>query len=127
MIRNILALFGLISIALTSAIAINAQSWVGTQSDKPPALRVSFTDLDLASPDGEQVLKRRIAGAVDRICGRAGPSDLHGHRLEMKCRHDAWQSTSLQVATAIDKARGQHLAATGEMKAGRAPVAIVSR
>jgi UrcA family protein len=126
MIRNILALFGLVSVALVSAIAINAQSWVGATWDKPPSLRVSFNDLDLASPGGEHELKRRIAHAVDRICGRAEAMDLAGRRLEMKCRRDAWQSTSRQVADAIEKARAQHLAAASA-GAGPAALAIGSR
>jgi len=114
MIRNVLAVTGLVAIALVAGVAINAQSLTDTGSDRPPSLRVSFGDIDLATPAGQQILKRRIDGAVTRICGDRFDSDLHARLLAQKCRRDALRSTEVQVARAIETAGQRNLASTSQ-------------
>ncbi len=66
MIRNILALFGLLSIAFTSAIALNAQSWFATAPGNPPAL-----SRDLRRYRSWLARWRAHVAAAYRRCGRA--------------------------------------------------------
>lgn len=112
MLRNILALFGFVSVTLVSVVAINAQDW-NRGDDRPPSLHVGFADLDLSHPDGQRRLDRRIRGAIDRICGSREYGDLSARRLVDECRRAARRSTETQVARAVDRARTRDVAAVG--------------
>ena len=114
MIRNVLAVTGFVAIALVAGVAINAQNLTDAGSDRPPSLRVSFSDIDLATPAGRQALDRRIDGAVTRICGDRFDRDLHARLLAQKCRRDARRSTEVQVARATETAGQRNVASTSQ-------------
>jgi len=111
MLRNILALLGMISLACVSVVAVNAHAWDWTADDRQPRMRVSFADLNLSTPEGQRTLDRRIRRAISEICGRADPHDLTAQTFERRCRRDARRSTEVQVARAIDTAQQRNLAA----------------
>jgi len=111
MLRNILALLGMISLACVTVVAIEAHGWEWTGDDRQPRMRVSFADLNLSTPEGQRSLDRRIRRAISDICGRADGRDLPARAFEMRCRRDARRSTEVQVARAIDTAQQRNLAA----------------
>lgn len=110
MTRNLLAIAGFAALALGATSAINAQSRSAASSDQAPTRHVSFGDLNLATPAGQQTLNRRIGGAVTRVCGDAFVRDLHVRTLVGKCRREARRSAEIQVARAIETAGQRSIA-----------------
>lgn len=103
MLRTILAGIGAISIVGITAVALQANRYA--DDNPPPRLKVDFAGLDLASPAGVALLDQRIDTAINSICRFDGTQSLHQHRLEQKCRDNAWAGTRPQVAVAVDVAR----------------------
>jgi UrcA family protein len=75
----------------------------------PPNLRierVSYWDLNLASPAGEQILRRRVEGAISDVCledhgrwyGLSDPDYTH-------CVAGAWSRARPQIVGAVYRAR----------------------
>ena len=75
-------------------------------------VRVSYADLNLASPDGRARLDGRIAGAARVICGSFFPADLEMASLVRTCRADAIASARLPDAYASN-AGARDLTVTG--------------
>ena len=67
--------------------------------------RVAYGDLDLGSEAGQKTLDRRLARAVDAVCGSPNSADLDEVRSIAKCRKTAWQGTRMQVALATVSAK----------------------
>ena len=61
---------------------------------------VNFSDLDIATPDGERTLMRRVRGAVGSVCAPAG-----NFVAETSCRNYAWRGARPQLALALEQAR----------------------
>jgi UrcA family protein len=59
---------------------------------------VPYGDLDLGSAKGVTVLKRRIAHAVDLVCGDSYMSDVKSQAALDKCRTDARANANTQLA-----------------------------
>ncbi|MES2755693.1 MAG: UrcA family protein [Pseudomonadota bacterium] len=104
MVRNLLALAGLLAVALVAAIGIQAYDNYDPVLDAdPPRLAVSYVGLDLATPEGVELLEGRINRAIDKIC----PDDRSRHRnlkhaaAVSRCRRDAVASVGPQVDGAI--------------------------
>ena len=111
MLRNLLALLGMISVACIAAVTVSARGWEWGSDDRPPRMRVSFADLDLSTPAGQKRLDSRIRRAISDICGHADLRDLRARLIETQCIRDARRSTDVQVARAIDTAQQRNLAA----------------
>lgn len=78
--------------------------------DEVPTRRVSFVDLNLATPAGEKSLYRRVANAVRSVCYEAtGP--MAGFYETNACRGYAWDGARPQMKRAM--LRAQELAAGG--------------
>jgi len=73
--------------------------------------RVSYFDLNLASRAGEQILERRVGGAVERVClydrGRWYGLAVPDYN---QCSDRAWRGARPQIVGAVYRAR---LAANG--------------
>jgi len=81
--------------------------------------RVRYADLDLASPEGVDLLSMRISGAVSRVCS---PFDQKSTFSEHgACKSFAWNGARPQMDRAV--ARARELASTGTTAI--APVAIL--
>ncbi|MBX3594266.1 UrcA family protein [Sphingomonas sp.] len=102
-VRNLLALLGLATVALGTAAALFAGGY-DPYYERPRALAVSFAGLDLATPEGLAILDRRIERAVDKVCGRTDRRNLRLRSVELRCRRDAWLAVEPQVAAAVDRA-----------------------
>lgn len=68
-------------------------------------VRISYADLNLATPEGRARLDRRIAGAARSICGNFHPAQLEMFALIQNCRQDAIASARLPAALADAGAR----------------------
>jgi UrcA family protein len=76
-------------------------------SSETPSVRVSFADLDLSSHAGQAAFDRRIARAIDGMCGTADSGNLDLAAPVWKCRSAANRSASSQRELALAAAR-QH-------------------
>lgn len=65
--------------------------------------RVSYSDLDLTSPDGLKALDRRLDRAVKRVCGDIGLQNLSQQIGVSECRKDTWAHIQGQRQVAIAK------------------------
>ncbi len=69
---------------------------------------VSYADLDIASALGQRLLKRRLAGAIEDVCGSfANVTEWSDERRVKRCRGSAWESADRQLAA---RPAGQKLA-----------------
>ena len=103
MIRNLLALTGMIALASISAATLQAQGYFDVPfADEPPAREaVSIRDLDLTTDAGIRKLERRINRAIDRVCPAEGIGALVQRRSVRECREDAVASVRPQVDRAV--------------------------
>lgn len=118
MIRNLLALTGLISIALVSAVGL--QAYFDEDTD-PPRARVSYVGLDLTSPEGLRILERRVNAAIDDVCGRYEARELWRRRGLRDCREDAIAGVTPQIEYAVDRARRNRATVLAEEDMAPAP------
>lgn len=60
---------------------------------------VSYADLDMASAQGQRLLKRRLAGAIEEVCGSFANVTEYDEESRVKhCRGAAWESADRQLA-----------------------------
>ncbi|WP_232476241.1 UrcA family protein [Flavisphingomonas formosensis] len=68
---------------------------------------ISYRDLDLATPNGQKLLAKRIHRAVRSVCGSADVRDLDATRDLSNCKRIAYQAASRNVeAMAARKGTG---------------------
>ncbi len=103
MTRNLLALVGLFTVLFGGAFIAYAQRDTFGWSE-PKAMAVSFAGLDLSSPEGQQMLDRRIRTALNQVCGRDDAQELALASAVRRCRRDAMAGTRPQVRLAIQDA-----------------------
>jgi len=79
------------------------------RGDGPTTLSraVSYRDLNLASYDGQQVLKMRIRATARDICRELGEGRGNGGPLMRSCEDDAVRSARGQVRFAVARAQSR--------------------
>jgi UrcA family protein len=78
--------------------------------DTMPTRHVSFADLDLSTPGGEQTLVRRVKLAVSKVCDEAvGPLPIIYAKQE--CWKSTWTESQPKLNAALERSR--QIAATG--------------
>jgi UrcA family protein len=85
------------------AIAKEKPVVVTAPQDEVPTRRVSYRDLNLATPLGEKTLFSRVGYAVKGVCNEATGSNAEFY-AEMSCRKGAWSGARPQIAQAIQRA-----------------------
>lgn len=78
-------------------------------SDEPPAMAVSYGDLNLATEDGARALLLRIRLAADSVCPAADNRELARLKVHNRCVHVA-------IARAVQQVGSPHLAALYSMR-----------
>jgi UrcA family protein len=98
------ALVGVLAAIAVGAPAVLAPGAAAARADTDvPTSTVSFADLDLGHASGRTVLERRIAAAVDRVCGeRPRPFELGREQAYSACRQAAWAGARRQLAAIYD-------------------------
>jgi|SRR5688572_27396534 UrcA family protein len=96
------ALFALALIASAATIAPTA-----SQASEPAAVTsiVQTADLDLASPNGQRELDRRIVRAARDVCGTASDADLVGKNDVRQCRVETIAAAASQREQLLAAAR----------------------
>jgi UrcA family protein len=93
MIRSII-----ISAFLSSSIVSLAAPCMAQEES---SVSVSFADLNLGSKDGAATLERRVARAVNEVCGSVDPRDLAVAADVRKCQTKAWAGARPKMEQAI--------------------------
>ncbi|MXP42282.1 UrcA family protein [Altererythrobacter soli] len=83
----------------TAAILANVAVPAMAQDERVVA--VSLRDLNLATPEGRQVMERRIAAAVNTVCGEAYRGSVQQGRAVAECRERAAADAKRQANRAI--------------------------
>lgn len=109
MIRNLLALTGLLALALIAAVTLQAQGYFDDYYDDepPPREAVSTDGYDLSSPAGVRMLEGRINAAIDRVCPDDRTKSLKRFQSVRECREAAVASVRPQMDRAIAQAEGR--------------------
>jgi UrcA family protein len=92
----------LIPIVLLGAIAVANPASAQTRI-------VSYADLDLSSPEGQEALDRRIRTAVEQVCGRPYPTDLVSQQHVRRCRIDTLSSVQAARNDAFAQAENRRI------------------
>jgi UrcA family protein len=71
-----------IALSATTALGMTGAAHAASDSSE---VTVSFADLNLASETGTQIFDRRIARAVEQVCGGQAPRELGGRVLYKRC------------------------------------------
>ena len=99
-----------VSVGLAALATIALFASVPAAAEKTE-VRVSYSDLDLASDAGQDTLNQRIRGAVKRVCGRIEPSSA-GYLEHRACTRAAFAGAQSQMKVAIAKAGERKALAT---------------
>lgn len=96
----------------TASFAVEAQSIrsvLGAQPDEHGMLtrRITYADIDLASPLGERTLTRRVRGAIGSLCSEATRFDgsVEADDVRGQCDHATWMEARPQIDRAVHRAR----------------------
>ncbi|HEY2008295.1 MAG TPA: UrcA family protein [Rhizomicrobium sp.] len=105
MIRNVLRI---------SAVAIVASGLMGAFSLPTMAgdrsVRVTSWDLDLTTDAGRDTFARRIAHAVDQVCGPSGGVTMDERMNYQSCSNTAQAGAMTQMEVAVRAARERKVA-----------------
>lgn len=91
--KSILVLAAAADIAVTLAAA-------PALANAPRQVRVSYSDLDLTTRDGQQALHRRVNGAAAKLCIDERPLDRAA-----ACRRDVLDTVTYPVVAAAGEAK----------------------
>jgi len=83
-----------IALALVLGSTASAQPF---DPDRLASERVSYVDLDLASPADRAALQHRIAGAARRVCDTSGLPSLEEFGLSARCYRRAMKDGLRQI------------------------------
>ena len=90
-------MIAMIAAATLAAPAIATETVVNAGNVQRSVVEVRYGDLDLAAPAGRAELDRRVARAVNRVCGLPVPSDPIP-TVTAECRSDAFAGADRQIA-----------------------------
>jgi len=91
----------LISILVAPLLAAALTLFPAAGTAAVPTARVVHGDLDLASKAGRATFDRRLAAAMDKVCGRLDRSDLGEIASIAECRREVSQAAAQRVATLL--------------------------
>lgn len=84
-------------------LALAASTLTSPLSAETVVRKVSYADLDLSRPKDVSILKRRVAAAIEAVCGSyAGASPEDADRIAT-CRKAVKTSVEPQLASALEK------------------------
>ena len=107
------------SVAYSGAVSVAAFVLPFAAMAAPPdgqSVVVRYSDLDLTTNVGTQMLQTRINHAARAVCGDADTRDLLGMHEVQHCRKVALGSAAPQVEVAIAQARNGRAFAANDVK-----------
>jgi UrcA family protein len=102
-------LSALAAVAAASVLVLPTVS----QADEMNSVRVSYSDLDLATGVGQHTLQRRIAGAAREVCVIEDRKDLEIAMATLECRNGAIAGAEPAYAAAVAAARHPSVTVVG--------------
>lgn len=114
MIRNLLRISALAIVACGMTGAFSLPAMAGDQS-----VRVTSWDLDLTTDAGRAIFERRIAHAVEQVCGPSGGVTMDERMNYLSCSNAAQAGAMSQMEVAVKAAQERKFAA-----AQKAPVSL---
>ncbi len=100
-----------------SAMALCATGFSGAafaQSEAPASVSVPYSDLNLASADGQKTLAIRIKSAVRSVCGDANGRDLKANQLHQQCKAQAMRRAEIRSNNVIAQYRSDRRVASSD-------------
>jgi UrcA family protein len=82
---------------LMPAVAALAVATVAAPAAAESTRYVTYGDLDLSNSAGQTALRDRVSTAVNKVCGKAEPRDIHSLEAVETCRADTWAMTDPQL------------------------------
>lgn len=108
--------FSVTAAALSAIAAISvataAPAMAGEANRTTKSIEVFYGDLDLTQAAHENILQKRIKGAVKKVCGRVDSRDLKDMRDHGRCTHEARLSGKRAMVTMMANAKQANGAAT---------------
>ena len=89
------------------AAAILAGSAAPALAEAAPSVVVSYSDLNLTTPEGRQALETRIAVAVDTVCDGSNRFSLQQTQAWAECREHTAAEAQSQVNQVIAAAEAE--------------------
>ena len=93
-------------IALIAALVAGCAAIPAVPASAAPAGRmaVSYADLDLSRPSDRARLRRRIATAIDALCGSHATAESSADAEISRCRTEARAGAETQLASILGRA-----------------------
>ena len=105
MIRNVLRISGAAIVACGLMGAFSLPAMAGDQS-----MRVTSWDLDLTTDAGRAIFERRIAHAVEQVCGPSGGVTMDERMDYLSCSRSAQAGAMSQMEVAVKAAQERKVA-----------------
>jgi UrcA family protein len=94
----------MIRTALAAALFAGSIAATPAIASGPPASRtVAYADLDLSRPRDVSRLRRRIASALETVCGSYATSESWAEREISRCRADAQARAAGELARLVNR------------------------
>ena len=106
----------MIFVAAVAASAASAQPPVVVTADTQPTIRVSYADLNLASPRGQQRLHDRVSAAAGQLCTDVSIDPLATEMAERRCYAASIRDAGEQIAQALAAQSTKLASATAEIE-----------
>ena len=94
------------SALLVIAVSSSISAALPAAAQENLSIHVKFSDLNLANIAGAQVLERRVAQAVEQICGAADVKELSRRQASIACRQKVMQGAQAQMAAIMARQAG---------------------
>ena len=86
---------------LAAAVAFPAQAEMPARSES-----IGTAGLNLGTTAGRSRLRRRVAAAIETVCGSYAGTSFEEQDGIGRCRRDAWASVTIQLAVLQARRRG---------------------
>jgi UrcA family protein len=95
---------------LFAGLALTPTALLATEPEAPSHI-VRYADLDLSRPAGVERLRRRIAGAVEAVCGSYAQTSIEEQVHIAQCRKESMARLQPVMTALLDSSRSVSLAA----------------
>ena len=102
-------------------LSIGSNAAISKITDDPPSVTVRFSDVNIDTPQGRQVLYRRIRAAAILVCGRGRDA------LQLELRNAYGKCVVTAIQDAVNQVHSDGLTALYDSKVGAHPNSRVVR
>lgn len=95
---------------LVATVALSSVPAFASPAETAPTAKVSYSDLDLSSPEGQRHLKARLRTAAGTVCGVQGSSSSMISTGQRNCMKQALSRADTQFAAIVGGANQKQVA-----------------